>query len=40
MIKITRIYSDGNGESHFEDIEMPLKIDRKKWIELEVNIRK
>ena len=25
MIQITRIYSDSNGESHFEDIEMPLK---------------
>lgn len=25
MIQITRIYSDNNGESHFEDIEMPLK---------------
>lgn len=27
MIKITKIYSDNNGESHFEDIEMPLKND-------------
>ena len=27
MIQITRIYSDDNGESHFEDIEMPLKND-------------
>lgn len=27
MIKITRIYSDQSGESHFEDIEMPLKND-------------
>jgi hypothetical protein len=25
MYKITRVYSDNNGESHFEDIEMPLK---------------
>jgi hypothetical protein len=25
MIQITRIYSDSNRESHFEDIEMPLK---------------
>lgn len=25
MFKITRIYSDGLGESHFEDIETPLK---------------
>lgn len=25
MIQITRIYSDNNGESHFEDIKMPLK---------------
>ncbi|HET7118111.1 MAG TPA: hypothetical protein VFI29_16555 [Hanamia sp.] len=25
MIQITRIYSDNNGESHFEDFEMPLK---------------
>ena len=24
MIQITRIYSDNNGDSHFEDIEMPL----------------
>lgn len=24
MIQITRIYSDKNGDSHFEDIEMPL----------------
>ena len=27
MSKITRIYSDNNGESHFEDIEIPLKDD-------------
>lgn len=27
MIKITRIYSDKNGESHFEDLEMPLHDD-------------
>jgi hypothetical protein len=25
MIRITRVYSDPKGESHFEDIEMPLK---------------
>jgi len=25
MITITRIYSDVNGESHFEDFEIPLK---------------
>lgn len=25
MIQITRIYSDANGESHFEDFEVPLK---------------
>ena len=25
MIKITKIYSDDSGESHFEDIEMPLQ---------------
>ncbi len=24
-MKITRLYSDKNGESHFEDIEIPLK---------------
>ena len=24
MIEITRIYSDNNGKSHFEEIEMPL----------------
>lgn len=24
MIQITRIYSDKNGESHFEDFEVPL----------------
>ena len=24
MIQITRVYSDDNGESHFEDIELPL----------------
>ena len=27
MIEITRVYSDNSGESHFEDIEMPLKDD-------------
>ncbi len=27
MFKITRVYSDNNGESHFEDIEMPLMND-------------
>ncbi len=27
MFKITRVYSDNSGESHFEDIEMPLKDD-------------
>lgn len=27
MIKITRIFSDNKGESHFEDIEMSLKDD-------------
>ena len=27
MIRITRVYSDNNGESHFENIEMPLKSD-------------
>lgn len=27
MFKITRVYSDKNGESHFEDIEMPLNND-------------
>lgn len=27
MIKVTRVYSDSKGESHFEDIEMPLKDD-------------
>lgn len=25
MITITRVYSDTNGESHFEDFEVPLK---------------
>ena len=25
MFKITRVYSDSNGDSHFEDIEIPLK---------------
>lgn len=25
MFRITRIYSDINGESHFEDFEVPLK---------------
>lgn len=25
MFQITRIYSDSNGESHFEDFEVPLK---------------
>src|SRR5437762_7204858 len=24
MFKITRVYSDNNGDSHFEDIEIPL----------------
>lgn len=24
MFKITRVYSDGNGDSHFEDTEIPL----------------
>ena len=24
MFKVTRIYSDTNGDSHFEDIEIPL----------------
>jgi len=24
MFKITRVYSDNNGDSHFEDIEVPL----------------
>lgn len=27
MVKITKIYSDDNGESHFEDIEIPLRND-------------
>ncbi|MCC7515642.1 MAG: hypothetical protein IT212_13210 [Bacteroidia bacterium] len=27
MFNITRIYIDNNGESHFEDIEIPLKND-------------
>jgi len=27
MFKITRVYSDIRGDSHFEDIEMPLKSD-------------
>ncbi|MDD4385577.1 MAG: hypothetical protein PHD06_10430 [Bacteroidales bacterium] len=27
MIKITKVYSDKNGESNFEDIEIPLKND-------------
>lgn len=27
MIRITRVYSDENGESHFEDIDMPLRED-------------
>lgn len=27
IIKITRVYSDKNGESRFEDIEMPLRDD-------------
>ena len=27
MMKITRIYSDQKGESHFENIEMPLNDD-------------
>ncbi|MBK6732130.1 MAG: hypothetical protein IPG60_14655 [Bacteroidetes bacterium] len=25
MIRVTRVYSDKNGESHFEDIELPLR---------------
>lgn len=25
MFKVTRIYSDSNGDSHFEDMEVPLK---------------
>jgi len=25
MFRITRLYSDSNGDSHFEDIEIPLK---------------
>lgn len=25
MIQITRIYSDKNGESHFEEFKVPLK---------------
>ena len=25
MFPVTRIYSDGSGESHFEDIKIPLK---------------
>ena len=25
MFKITRVYSDSNGDSHFENIEIPLK---------------
>jgi hypothetical protein len=25
MFKITRIYSDGNGNSHFDDVDIPLK---------------
>lgn len=24
-MKVTRIYSDANGESHFEDLDIPLK---------------
>ena len=27
MFKITKVYSDNNGESQFEDVEMPLKND-------------
>jgi len=27
MFKITRVYSDNNGESHFEGIEIPLRND-------------
>lgn len=27
MYRVTKIYNDSNGESHFEDIEMPLKND-------------
>jgi quercetin dioxygenase-like cupin family protein len=25
MFQVTRVYSDNNGDSHFEDIEIPLK---------------
>jgi hypothetical protein len=25
MFQITRVYSDSNGDSHFEDLEIPLK---------------
>lgn len=25
MFKLVRIYSDNNGDSHFEDVEIPLK---------------
>ena len=25
MFQVTRVYSDSNGDSHFEDIEIPLK---------------
>ena len=25
MFQVTRIYSDSNGDSHFEDVEIPLK---------------
>lgn len=27
MFSITKVYNDSNGESHFEDIEIPLKDD-------------
>lgn len=27
MFKVTRIFSDGTGDSHFEDIEVPLQSD-------------
>lgn len=29
MFKVTRIFSDGNGDSHFEEIEIPLRNDRE-----------
>jgi len=28
MFPVTRIYSDGNGDSHFEDVNIPLKESR------------